>query len=55
MTGAFSASWRALGGTLRETALTTPDETDNATIARSLATLSSEARIKEVERALMHR
>jgi outer membrane PBP1 activator LpoA protein len=51
MTGAFSASWHALGGTLRETALTTPDETDNATIARSLATLSSETRIKEVERA----
>ena len=51
MTGAFSASWRALGGTLREMAITTPDETDNATIARSLATLSSEARIKEVERA----
>ena len=51
MTGAFSASWVALGGALRETALTTPDETDNATIARSLATFSSEARIKEVERA----
>ena len=51
MTGAFSTSWRALGGTLRETALTTPDETDNATIARSLATLSSESRINEVERA----
>ena len=51
MTSAFSASWRSLGGTLRETALTTPEETDNETIARSLATLSSEARIKEVERA----
>ena len=51
MTGAFSAAWRALGGTLRETAITTPDETDNTTIARSLATLSSETRIKEVERA----
>ncbi len=51
MTGAFSASWHALGGALRETAITTPDETDNATIARSLATVSSETRIKEVERA----
>ena len=51
MTSSFSASWRSLGGTLRETALTTPEETDNETIARSLATLSSEARIKEVERA----
>ena len=51
MAGAFSASWHALGGVLRETALISSDETDNATIARSLATLSSEARIKEVERA----
>jgi len=51
MTGAFSASWHAFGGRLRETALTTPNETDNLTIARSLATLNSEARIEEVERA----
>lgn len=51
MRGAFAAAWHALGGMLRETALTSPEETDNATIARSLATLSSEARIKEVERA----
>ena len=51
MKGAFSASWRSLGGAVRETALTSPDETDNAAIARGLATLSSESRIKEVERA----
>lgn len=51
MKDAFAASWNALGGKLRETAYTSPDETDSTTIARSLATLGSEARIKEVERA----
>ena len=40
-----------LGGTIRETALTSPDERDNTTIARSLNTLSSEARITDIERA----
>jgi outer membrane PBP1 activator LpoA protein len=51
MSDAFTEAWNSLGGKLRETALTSPEETDNTTIARSLATLSSEARIKDVERA----
>ena len=51
MSDAFTAAWNSLGGKVRETALTSPEETDNTTIARSLATLSSEARIKDVERA----
>jgi outer membrane PBP1 activator LpoA protein len=48
---AFSRVWTTLGGTIRETALTSPDERDNTTIARSLNTLSSEARITDIERA----
>ena len=51
MRTAFSGVWTQLGGTIRETALTSPDERDNTTIARSLNTLSSEARITDIERA----
>ncbi len=51
MRAAFSRVWAELGGTIRETALTSPDERDNTTIARSLNTLSSEARITDIERA----
>ena len=51
MRTAFSGVWTQLGGTIRETALTSPDERDNTTIARSLNTLSSEARITDIEQA----
>ena len=48
---AFADTWRTFGGTIREVALTGSEKTDNETIAQGLATLSSESRIKEVERA----
>jgi outer membrane PBP1 activator LpoA protein len=51
MRAAFYGAWRQLGGFVRETALLSEGESDNKTIANALATLASEERIREVERA----
>ena len=51
MRAAFSGAWRQLGGFVRETALLHQGESYSKTIASALATLDSEQRIREVERA----
>jgi hypothetical protein len=51
MYGAFSRAWESLGGDVRALTILSDEVTDNETVATSLATLQSESRIKEVEKA----
>ena len=51
MLAAFDSAWRTLGGELRAVTKLTSETNDNESIARDLATLQSESRINEVEKA----
>ena len=51
MQNAFNVAWRSLGGDIRAATTLTTELSDNETIATTLATLQSESRIKQVEKA----
>jgi len=51
MHSAFNTQWSALGGDITAITTLTSELSDNETIANSLATLQSESRIKEIEKA----
>lgn len=51
MQNAFNTAWRSLGGEVRAATTLTTEVSDNETIATSLATLQSESRIKQIEKA----